>query len=250
MLNKQDISTTSVSGAAPRLMKKLAITIVILATMVALPSLALAQEAAKYSFATAQGNANLQVMPGGECRGVIYFYNVDGNRITHITLGVSQAPDNWQVEIEPPLGVTQVSFGGQIINVTENLYVEPLELHPEPIEDIPEGMVCLPIGDRGYALAKPAYIVIHVPQSEEIGTTGDITISGTAKWLGQTGAAAMSQARDFDFSVAVVSEVTDETIVTPGKFSAFIHRWLPVIIAVIIVIIAAVLIPRFVIKRS
>ena len=206
-------------------MKKLAITILILAIMVALPSLALAQEAAKYSFATAQGNANLPVVPGGECRGVIYFYNVDGNRITHITLGVNPAPDTWEVEIEPPLGVTQVSFGGQIINVTENLYVEPSELHPEAIEDVPQSMVCLPIGDRGYALAKAAYIVIHVPETEEIGTTGDITISGTAAWLGQTGAAAMSQARDFDFSVTVVSEVTDETVVGPrssAKFSAFV----------------------------
>ena len=162
-------------------MKGLGLTILIFALLLALPAVALAQEEpAKYSFASAQGASNLQVIPGEECRGVIYFYNIDGNRITHITLGVAEAPGNWEVEIDPPLHDIEVSFGGQIITVTENLHAEPTELSSEEIGDVPEGMVSLAVPNRGYALAKPAYIIVRVPESEEVGTKGDIEITAVA----------------------------------------------------------------------
>jgi len=122
---------------------------------------------------------------------VIYFYNIDGNRITHITLNVSQAPDNWEVEIQPPLHEIQVEISGSPVTVTENLHVEPSELLSEETEDVPEEMVCITVPTRGYALAKPAYIIVRVPESEEIGTKGDITISAEAEWLGYGGAAAI-----------------------------------------------------------
>ena len=160
---------------------------------------------AKYSFASAQGASSLQVIPGGEARGVIYFYDVDGNRITHITLEVVQAPDSWEVEIAPPLHDTEVKFGGQIITVTENLYAEPSELLAEEIQDVPEGMVCLTLPNRGYALAKAATISVRVPQSDEVGTKGEIKIAAVASWLGQTGA-IISQGRDFDFTVKIIYE--------------------------------------------
>ncbi len=144
----------------------------------------IAEEPARYNFASVQGASSLGVIPGGEVSGVIRFYNVDGNRITHIALELAQAPDGWEVEI-----------------VTENLHAEPTELSPEPIEDVPDGMVCLTVGNRGYALAKVATVIVRVPESEEVGTEGDIKITAVASWLGQTGAATISQTRDFDFTV-------------------------------------------------
>ena len=69
--------------------------------LMVLPTQASAQEPAKYNFASAQGNKHITATPGGEGIGMIYFYNIDGNRSTHITLQVSQAPDNWQVELQP-----------------------------------------------------------------------------------------------------------------------------------------------------
>lgn len=67
-----------------------------------------AEEPAKYNFASAQGASSLRVVPGGEVKGVIRFYNIDGNRTTHITLEAVQAPENWEVEIVPPLHDTEV----------------------------------------------------------------------------------------------------------------------------------------------
>jgi len=48
----------------------------------------------KYSFASAQEASSLQIIPGGETRVAIYFHNVDGNQITHLTLEVIQAPNS------------------------------------------------------------------------------------------------------------------------------------------------------------
>jgi len=147
----------------------------------------LVEEPAKYNFASVQKGSSLRVIPGEEVKGVICFYNVDGNRTTHIALELAQAPDSWEVEI-----------------VTDNLHVELTELSPEPIEDVPDGMVCLTVGNRGYALAKVATIIVHVPESEEAGTQGDIEITAIAGWLGQTGTATIKQTRDFDFTIKVI----------------------------------------------
>jgi len=235
-------------------MKKIALMFLAIALLLALPSLVLAQEEAKYNFASAQGGKQIQVVPGGEGWGVIYFYNIDGNRITHITLNVSQAPDNWKVEMQPPRHEIEVEIAGMKTTVTENLHVEPSELLAEEAEDVPEGMVCITVPGRGYTLAKPAYIVVRVLESEEIGTSGAILISAEAEWLGQGGAAAIKQARDFEFSVEVVCETSNsgETIVDGGdnNVSFFIMRWLPAIIAGVIVILGAVLIPRLVARRK
>ena len=266
-------------------MKRLALMLVVIALLLAAPSLVLAQEEAKYNFASAQGAKEIKVVPGGEGWGVIYFYNIDGNRITHITLDVSQVPDSWDVEIQPPQHEIEVEITGRIVAVTENLHVEPSEVLAEEAEDVPEGMVCITIPTRGYALANPVYIVVRVPDGEEIGTRGDILISAEAAWLGQSGAAAIKQARDFDFSVEVVSESTEftetivgegdsseatgstentagkgggsgasnpgETTVGDGGSSGFpIMKWLPAIIAGVVVILGAVLIPRLVARRK
>ena len=233
-------------------MIKIAGIILTAALLIALPSVALAQEPAKYNFASAQGSKDLKIISGGEGVGIIYFYNIDGNRITHVTLEVSQAPGDWQVEIQPPLGEIQVEVGGTYVAVTENLHVEPSELLLEEPERAPPGKVIIVVPNRGYAFAREADIIIQVPESAEIGTRADITVSAVAEWLGQTGAAAIKQARDFSFSVEVVAEATggeEKIIEENGGFSSIIMKWLPTIIAIVIVVLAAVLIPLWVKKR-
>jgi len=162
------------------------------------------EEPARYSFASVQGTSSFQVVPGGEAQGVIRFYNVDGNRVTRITLevsGESRIPSGWVVEIDPPLHDEEVQFGDQTATVTENLAVEPAGLSSGPIEDVPEGMVCITVPNRGYVLAKVATIIIRVPDSEGTGVTGDIKITAVASWLGQNGVGTINQTRDFDFNV-------------------------------------------------
>lgn len=231
-----------------RVMKKLIPGILALVIILSMPAAALAQEPAKYNFASAQGDKVLKVIPDGETQGVIYFYNIDGNRITHINLEVSQAPASWQVDIMPPLGETQVEINGEIVTVSENLYVEPSSVLNEAVEDPPEGAVFITVPDRGYALAKEAKIVIRVPATEEIGTADDITISATAQWLGQSGAVAIKQNRDFTFTVEVVDKTPDfEEKVLDNKSSGGI--WLPAIIGVAVFVLLASIILLYIKRR-
>jgi hypothetical protein len=198
-------------------MKNLCLFALVSLLFIVLPLPVLAQDEAKYNFASAQGDKELKIPPGKEGRGYLYFYNVDGNRITHITLEVSQSPANWKVSIEPPLSETQVLVSGMPVTVEENLYVEPAELLPEEPQNVPEDMVSIKVPGRGYALGKLARVKIVVPDSTPLGTTGEITVSAEAAWLGQSGSAAVKQARDFNFSVAVVSSSKEytETIIKP-----------------------------------
>ena len=232
------------------------------------------EEEAKYNFASAQGATDLGIPYGTEGQGNIYFYNVDGNRITHIFLEVSEAPEGWGVTIEPLTGETQVLVSGMTVTVTENLYVEPSELLADEPPTVPEGMVSIKVPGRGYTLGKQARIMISVPESETLGTTHVITIAAEAFWLGQEGSVAIKQARDFDFTVTVVSTetgfsetiigtaeepgITDSPVATTTTLSDedrsapnnTLMDWLPVLIAVLIVgIFGGILIFRRVARR-
>jgi hypothetical protein len=214
-------------------------------------SAALAQEPAKYNFASAQVSKEIKVTPDGEGSGVIYFYNIDGNQITHVVLEVSQAPANWQVAIQPPLGETQVEINGKIVTVNENLYIEPSQVLSQEVEDIPAGTICIAVPQRGYALAKEAKIIVRVPASEKIGTKGEIIVSATAQWLGQSGAVAIKQSRDFTFSVEVIAETTgiEEKILERRSIGDVVGKWLPAIIGAAIVVLGAVLILFYLRRR-
>jgi hypothetical protein len=278
-------------------MKKTCLLILAVLLLLALPLPVHADEPARYNFASAQGDKELKIQPGEEGRGCIYFYNIDGNRITHIILEVSGAPSGWEVTIEPLLSEARVLVSGMPVTVEENLYVEPSDLLSEEPQDVPEGMVSIKVPGRGYALGKLAQVLVSVPESASLGTTGEITIAGEAAWLGQGGSAAVKQARDFDFTVTVVSGQTEytETIIGQGeapqapeipevieatpkeitegskeitegqaspaseeilppapepKSAGFsLTRWLPAIIAAVVVILAAILIPLLVRRR-
>jgi len=199
-------------------MKKYCLLILAVLILLSIPLPVMAADEAKYNFASAQGDKELRIQPGNEGTGYIYFYNIDGNRITHISLEVGALPEGWNVVIEPASGETQVLVSGNPVTVTENLYIEPSQIFEEEPQTIPEGLVSIKIPGRGYTLGKAASIKISVPKAIALGTTGKISIAAEAAWLGQSGSAAVKQARDFEFNVTVVSGQTEfsEQILKPG----------------------------------
>ena len=168
------------------------------------PGLIMAQQEAIYNLASIQLDKRIEIEPGSYGTGLIYFYNVDGNRDTHIKLEVSSYPENWQVEIQPPSQQTLSDTADGSISLTENLCVEPSALQPEKIADLPDGLECVAIPGRGYAVAKVAYLMIWVPESANVGDTGEVVVTAEAMWLGQAGAASIRQSRDFVFSVELL----------------------------------------------
>ncbi|MDA8219346.1 MAG: hypothetical protein M0Z94_17205 [Dehalococcoidales bacterium] len=222
---------------------------------------------------TAKGNGSLVVEPGGEAEGTIYFYNVDGNRITHVALAVAAAPAGWDVSIDPPLREVAVSVNGSVVNVSENVNVEPGPLLAQETAETPEGMVCIPVPGRGYALARTARVVVHAPSSAKIGTKGEVRVAAEAFWLGQTGAAAIKQARDFDFSVEVAAAPgpytekvlgdaprvgappVGEDTAAGGEMApalsvqALADKWMPTIVALLVVLAGALIVPQLVSRK-
>ncbi len=170
-----------------------------------------AQESAKYNFGSMQAAKELNMAPGEVAITKLYFYNIYGNRITHISLSVGEAPENWEISFEPALHETTVEISGIPTTIEENLYVEVSEAVEEIPEDIPEGIEYIS-SSVGYIGANPVEIKIKVPADEDFGKY-KITISALAEWLGQAGAVAFNQARSFDYDINVVSkEFTEEVI--------------------------------------
>jgi len=171
-----------------------------------------AQEEAKYNFGSAQGAKELTISPGSEAVTKLFFYNIYGNRITHITLEVGDAPEDWDITIEPALHETSVVVSGIPTTVEENLFVQPpSDVQESKPDDIPEGIeyISSPVGFVG---AKPVLISIKVPEDAKLGTVAKISIDGVGSWLGQTGTAAITQGRSFEYTVTVASAEFSETI--------------------------------------
>ena len=151
----------------------------------------------------------------------IYFF-VDseyGNRITHITLNASEVPDGWNVSVNPEIHQSIISVNGAQRTIIESLYVEPKPLINE--SEIPDpkpadtAYLNSPSG-KGYLQAKMAEVSITVPDTAKPGNSGTVNIAGTAQWYGDQGIVLFTQARDFAYTISIVSpgEFTEE-IITP-----------------------------------
>lgn len=190
------------------------IILLLLIIYIALIGFAFAQEPAQYNLGSAMGAKELTVSPGNGVEALIYFYNVYGNRITHISLSVAEAPENWEVEIEPELHTTTVDVSGVLTEVTENLYVEPDEIVDEIPSEPKEGFVYIPAPNvGGFIPAKEVKVKIKVPKDEKLGKTFLVKIEATGGWLGQTGSVDFKQNRSFEYTITTVAEEFYERII-------------------------------------
>lgn len=177
-------------------------------------SLALAQEAPRYNFGSMQPEKSLVIEPGKSITTKLYFYNIHGNRITHIVLSIASAPQGWDIKIEPGLHLQQYNVSGILVNITENLFVEPREPLAEKPETAEEGIEYLTAsGVSGYIPAKVVRITITSPKNAPLGKRYGIKINAIATWLGQSGAGIVSQERSFDYEILTqLSEFREEVV--------------------------------------
>ncbi len=174
-----------------------------------------AVHAAAYNFGTMQGPTAIKLEPGEEGELKLYFFNIHGDRITHVTLDVMSKPEGWETYIDPPLHNQTVDVQGRLIQIQENLYVEPSKAMPEKPAVIPEGMDYKTMGGvEGFVPVKIVKINVKVPEDAELWKSYDITVRGTAKWYGVGGTVALNQVRDFSFTVNTVKHEYTEKIVT------------------------------------
>ena len=196
--------------------KILIISLFIAVFLINLSILAQAQEDAKYNFGSAQSDKELSASPGQEIITKLYFYNIYGNRITHIKLEIGEFPENWIISITPESHDAEVDVSGILTTVNENLYIEISEAVDEIPENVPEGIEYIS-SSVGYIGANPVEIKIKIPENENYGSY-NLRIDASAFWLGQQGTAEIQQSRSFDYKINLVSEVFyEKPIINDGE---------------------------------
>jgi hypothetical protein len=206
------------------------------------PGPVISQQEAVYNLASIQPDKRIEIEADGHGTGLLYFYNVDGNCPTHIKLEISSSPENWEVEIQPSPQRTLIDTANGSISLIENLCVEPSALQPEKITALPDGLECVAVPGRGYAVAKVVCITIWVPESKKAADGGEVVVTVEANWLGQGGAASIGQTREFVFSVELLDAGSDATVERENKENkvAFIMEKQPLVITAGLALLLAV----------
>ncbi len=172
-----------------------------------------------YNYASVQPGKVLNVIPGGEVTTKLLFYNYYGDAITHISLFPISIPEGWVLEIDPAVHNDTFDVSGELVTVSENLFVSPEEAYPE--KRVEEGYEYLEVaGVDGYVRAKVVNIVIRVPEDAEVREVFDVKIGSRAAWLGlQSGTISVKQERGFSYQVKIVPEEEYIRFVEPTGFS-------------------------------
>ena len=199
--------------------------------------LALAAEP-KYNFGSAQAGNTIVVYPGEETFGELYFYNVYGNRITFVELGLGEVPEGWEVILVPPLREIPYTIAGVESVDTANLYVEPSNFVDEP-----ESKASFECGDMrckyipspagGYMLAKVAQVKVTPPEDVELFKDFSVVVNARAFWHGEPGTVAANQVRTFSYTARTTSRDLEERIVEQGKpLDLSEYSWVLVILVI------------------
>jgi len=184
--------------------------------------------------------------PGTNATLMFYIFNAYGNRITHVTLSVTNNPQNLDVQF-PPLYTKPYIISGIKTDIVENLFVCNLSI----VEEQP----AIPIHDdfcyndtiyylrttniTGYIPAKKVEIKVKIPENAEYGATYEVTIGVVARWYDEFGTSQVNQARSFPVKIRIASETYSEEPYTPeaGGFTPSNELIIGGVIALLVIII-------------
>ena len=201
----------------------------------------IADETPAYSLGTMQPNNNYRASPGDDLVLKFYIFNAYGNRISHITLSVTNNPDNLEI-ILPPLQTRTWNISGILTPIEEHLYVEPMPIVETKPDNPAPGIEYLKSPNvSGFIPAKAVNFTVRIPADAELGSRHTFTITATAKWYGETGSAQVSQARPFAYNLIITSKNYSESIYEPGEggggFSLSNEMIFGIVIAVLVIVI-------------
>lgn len=159
--------------------------------------------APNYNFGTMQGGSSLNVAPGQEISTKIYFYNIYGNRPTHIKLNVVSNIKDLAISFLPALSNNSYDVSGTATSVEENLVVYPSNVSTS--KGTNTATIEYLNSKVGWIASNFVTINVKVPSEAKAGDSFTFNVTGVAFWLGQTGSIALQQQRDFDYTVTVIS---------------------------------------------
>ncbi len=176
----------------------------------------------KYNFGSAQAGKIIVAEPGEGATGELYFYNVFGNKITFVQLNLGEAPEGWDIQLDPPIrDITYTVSGIEAVD-RANVYVEPSNFveSPETLQVFRCGdsdckYISSPAG--GYMLAKVVYIRINAPKDAPLFQDFPLVVNAKAFWHTEPGTVATQQVRTFSYTIHTTTKDMQESIVTPQQ---------------------------------
>jgi hypothetical protein len=167
-----------------------------------------AEDAPNYNFGSMQGALSLSIKPGDEVSTRLYFYNLYGNRPTHIKLNVTSASSGVKVIFSPALEKKDYDVSGEKVSVQENLVVYPSNASQEKGENT--ASIEYISSKVGWIASNFVSVTIKAPENAKVGSEFKVKLTGTAFWLGQGGSIALQQQRDFEYSVKIAATTSSE----------------------------------------
>ena len=204
----------------------------------------LSAEGGEYNFGTMQAQKFIAVEPGKTAEATLYFFNVNGNRDTHVSLSLSEVPAGFTAEIIPAAHNASYNISGIVVDTQENLVakVTPRSTLPkQKPETVPEGMDYVTMGGiDGFIPAQVVKIRVTAPASAPLWSTYKLGVSAFAGWfdVGSTGPVSVKQAREFSYEVRVVTkEYFEKPVENNGFQLPPLDAWMLSTIALVALVI-------------
>jgi len=210
-----------------------------------------------FNFGTMQGGKLIAIEPGKTAEAKLYFFNIHGDRDTHVSIGVVEAPAGFKVEIDPMPHNASYNVSGVMITTTESLVtpVTPVDSLPKekPEESAtPAGVEYVTLGGvEGFVPAKVLTIRVTAPADAPLWQDYTLKLAATAGWfdVGETGPISVRQARDFTYGIRTITkEYSEEAVAEQQKpFWEQLDAWMvstAALVLVILVLAAYVLFSR------
>lgn len=150
--------------------------------------------------------------PGQEVVATWNFYNLYGDRTTHITVSKIQGP-NWDIKYEPALHEESYDVSGVIEKISENVGVEKSSVVLEIPINPPEGISYVKHPKQeGYIPVKPIKIYITIPDDAKLWQDYKFVFEAKGNCFTEPGAVIPALATQLELNVKTTTEFYEKPV--------------------------------------
>lgn len=150
--------------------------------------------------------------PGQEIVATWNFYNLYGDRITHISVSKIEGLD-WEIRYEPSLHEESYEVSGVIEKINENVGVEKSSVVLEIPENPPKGMDYVKHPKQeGYIPVKPVKIYITIPDDAKLWKDYKFVFEAKGNCFTEPGAVIPALATQLELNVKTTTEFYEKPV--------------------------------------
>ena len=156
--------------------------------------------------------AGAKVKPGTEVLVTWNFYNLYGDRTTHITITKTSGP-NWDIRYEPEFHEEQYDISGVISPMNENLAIETSSVVLEIPANPPEGVTYVKHPSKdGYIPVKQLKIYIKVPENAKLWENTGFTFQAKGDCFTEPGAVIPAVATEMKVNITTTTDFYEKKV--------------------------------------